>query len=222
MTLGLNSASRQAEQNQFLNPPPEYIEYFSFGFPESMSDSIWLRWIQDADNCQTYLKPVETLEKSPVNIHDLTDDQRGKNCDSSWSFKMLDAVTRLDRKFLMPYLAGASTLAVLVEDYVGATVLYERGLAEYPDNWLLLYRAAYHYQFDLKDRLKAAELLGRAADHGGPVWLKSLAARLMTEAGEIELGLRTLENYRKSIEDHASKEALELIDKRIRGLKARL
>lgn len=205
------------EENKYLNPPPEKIEYFHFGFADAMADSLWLRWIQDADVCQTYVKPV---------VHHRTESATGnpryKICDVSWSFKMLDATTRLAPKFLMPYMAGASTLAVVVEDYEGATVLYERGLKEYPNDWQLLYRASYHYLFDLADKPKAIELLIRSAENGGPNWLRSLAARISTELGQLELALRSLLEYRKSIEEQATAETLDKLDRRIGELKARL
>jgi len=215
--LGLRENWLNVEEKKYLNPPPEYIEYFHFGFRDTMADSLWLRWIQDSDVCQTYLKPV-VYEK----IESPTGNPRYKVCDTSWSYKMLDATTLLAPKFLMPYVAGASTLAVIVEDYEGATKLYERGLKEYPNDWTLLYRASYHYQFDLADKAKAAELLARAGDNGGPYWLKSLAARLQTEAGQYELALRNLIDHRKGIEDQANADTLEKLDKRIAELKAKM
>lgn len=214
--LGSNTGAT-LKTERYLNPPPEHIEHFHFGFSESMADSLWLRWIQDGDVCQTYLAPVKY--GTTLGPHD---NPRHKVCDTSWSFKMLDAVTRLAPKFWMPYVAGGSTLAVIVEDYEGATKLYERGLKEYPDDWILLYRASYHYQFDVGDKIKAAELLVRAGERGGPFWLRSLAARLQSEAGQYELALRNLLDHRKGIEAQASPEALKILDKRINEVKAKL
>lgn len=208
--------------DQFLVPPPEYIEYFAFGFGESIADSIWLRWIQDSDNCQTYLKPVENLTVEPKPVEEKAHtyyDPRHKVCDNSWAFKMLDAVTKLAPRFKMPYVAGGISLSVLTEDYAGANVIFDRGIAAYPDDWNLAYRAAYHYLFDMKDKARAAELLNLASDHGAPYWVKSLAARLFSESGQLELGLRTLIAYRDSlVGDKGRKE----IEERITALKRRL
>lgn len=207
---------------RYLNPPPEQVELFHFGFKDALADSLWLRWIQDNDICQTYLKPVEQVSE-PVNAdeHELMKVPRYKICDNSWGFKMLDAVTKLSPKFDMPYLTGGPTLAILIEDFPGATVIFERGLANFPNDWNLLYRAAFHWQYDLKDIPKAAELLIRCADAGGPIWLRSTAARLYELEGQAELGLRVLEEYRKTIpEDRV--EALKVVDKRIADWKERL
>ncbi len=207
----------------YLNPPPEYIEHFHFGFRESLADSLWLRWVQDVDYCQLYGDQNRELgreEISNAKNNPLTANPRHKNCDGSWGFKMLDAVSKLAPRFEMVYLAGAPALSILVEDYTGASVIYDRGLEQYPNDWKLLYRAAYHFQFDVKDFKRAAELLTRAGDSGAPLWVKSLASRLYTLTGQIELGLSTLESYRKTLD--GNEEAIKKVDERIAELKRQL
>lgn len=207
----------------YLNPPPEMLEKFTFGFNESTADSIWLRWVQDSDTCQTYLKPVEEFDTRNFNQESEENRfiaPRKKNCDNSWAFKMLDAVTKLSPKFKMPYLAGAITLSVLTEDYIGASEIFDRGLKQYPDDWQLAYRASYHYLFDMGDKKRAAELLIQAQkDPKAPGWFNYLAARLYSEAGQAELGVSVLENYRKTLDEEKQ---IEAVDKRIADLKAKL
>lgn len=206
--------AKATDADQFLYPPPEHIEHFSLGFNEAMADSFWLRWIQDSDSCQTYFKAVEHY--NPEVKEETYYSPRYKNCDNSWAFMMLDVVTKLAPKFKMPYLAGGISLSVLTEDFVGATELFERGLKAYPDDWSIAYRAAYHYLFDLKDKKRAAELLLQAQKNGAPDWVQSLAARIYSEEGEIELGISILENYRKSLKDE---KALKSVDQRIADLR---
>jgi hypothetical protein len=212
-----------SSSERLLVPPPENIENMQFGFKESVADSFWLRWVQDADTCYTYGPTAdagpEISEAPPDKSSDITYNPRHKICDYSWAFKMLDAITKLDPKFKMPYMLGAPALSVLVEDYKGASVIFERGMAAYPDDWLITYRAAYHFLFDEKDLKKAASLLIRAADRGGPNWLRSLAARLYSKVGQLELGLTTLMDYRKALTEE--KQIVEL-DRRIAALKAEL
>lgn len=207
-------------ERTFFNPPPEHIEHFHFGFRESMADSFWLRWVQDVDHCQTFLAPVKEADERWVDLTDITQNSRNKICDFSWGFKMLDVITKLSPKFEMPYLLGAPALSVLVEDYTGATVIFDRGVKEYPDNWQILYRAAYHYQFDLKDITTAGQLLVRAGENGAPVWVTSLASKLYTKAGQLELGLNTLMAYRKAVEEHP--DAVKKVDARIAELRKQL
>lgn len=223
------------KEQKYLNPPPtEYIEHTHFGFSESLADSLWLRWIQDNDYCQIYSnKNDENLERpaprpgqvttplpDTVSEDKFVSNPRYKICDNSWGFKMLDAITRLAPKFQMAYLAGPISLSVMVEDYEGATVLFERGLKEFPDDWQLAYRASYHFLFDKKDLPRAADLLNHAATHGGPNWLKSLAARLYSRSGQLILGISTLKNYREQVKDNLA--AVEDVDKRIAELERQL
>lgn len=208
--------SGDGDQHEFLNPPPEHIEYFHFGFNESMADSLWLRWIQDSDSCQTYLKPVQKLD-TVLGDDPLTRNPRHKICDNSWGFKMLDAVTKLAPHFWMPYVAGAITLSVIVEDYEGASILFERGLKMFPDDWMITYRAAYHFLYDRQDVKRAAELLNHAGDIGAPTWVKSLASRLYQKSGQIELGIATLESYKATLTDE---KAIAEVNKRIENLRS--
>lgn len=207
--------------DRFVIPPPEYIEYFHFGFNESMADSFWLRWVQDVDLCMTYGGKAKAAAPIPEDQRDpLLYTPRYKMCDNSWGFKMLDTITKLAPRFMMPYIAGATTLSVLIEDYEGASVIFDRGLKVYPEDWTLSYRAAYHFTYDRGDVAKAAILLERAASLGGPIWLKSLASRMYTRAGQVELGLSVLENYRQLVE--GNKVAEKEVDQRIQELRRKL
>jgi hypothetical protein len=229
LTIVFQEQAFDKKNEKFLAPPPEHLEYFHFGFRESIADSLWLRWIQDSDFCQTYSGRVETnrpLERDSGDVHSdengrLSYVPRHKKCDQSWGFKMLDAASRLAPKFKMIYSAGAPALSILVEDYAGSTVIYERGIKEYPNDWIILYRASYHFQYDLNDLPKAADLLNRAGELGAPAWLKSLASRLYTVSGQVELGLTTLESYKKTISPENT-EALKKVDERIAELKRKL
>jgi hypothetical protein len=132
---------------------------------------------------------------------------------------MLDAVTKLAPKFKMPYDAGAISLSVLTEDYVGAGVIFDRALKEYPNDWIVAYRAAYHQLFDLQNHARAAELLLHAHKNGGPAWLPLLAARLVSEKGQVEMGISILENYKAGLKDEAN---IRTVDKRLTELRAKL
>ena len=191
----------------------------AFGFEPAMADTFWLRWIQDADTCYSYFATV-AIDQTTFDKKDAFFNPRHRNCDGSWGFKMLDAVTKLDPRFRMPYVAGAMALSVLVEDYEGATLLYNRGLQNYPNDWQLHYRASYHFLFDRQDLPRAAELLTRATTLGGPNWLASLAARLYSRSGQLQLGLLTLTQYRQTLDEGTP--AAKDVDKRLAELKAQL
>lgn len=208
--------------------PPEMIHHFSFGYKESMADSFWIRWAQDVDLCVKNKKTRESFNKENNIQQDLINSKndiissevkslntsfaqmpKKDVCDEGWSFLLLDAVTNLAPKFKVPYKLGAPTLSVLLEDHMGAKKIFDKGISQYPDDWSLLYRAAYHYLFELRDLERAADLLKQAADKGAPDWVHSLAARIYTGTGQLELGISTLENYLKMIKHEGRRKDIE-------------
>ena len=108
---------------------------------------------------------------------------------------MLDAVTDLSPKFRTPYGIGGSNLSVIAEDHIGAKIIFEKGAKQFPDDWQLLYQGAYHFLYELNDLKTAGLWLKNAADKGAPDWLYSLSSRVYTEAGQIEFGIKRLEDY---------------------------
>ena len=210
-------------------PPPKYIHHFHFGYYESMSDSFWLRWVQDVDVCgakkvsrKSVLPPKAIPRHIAGDLNKLKDEVliplRDEICDKGWSFRLLDAITRLTPHFRMPYAVGASTLSVLIDDHLGAKIIYERAVQYFPKDWKILYRAAYHYLYELQELEKASELLDRAGDAGAPFWVKSLASRLATRAGRVDLGIRTLEEYFQIIGPNSTEAYIKEIKFRLKAL----
>lgn len=189
---------------KMLMPPPPHVEHFSFGFNDVIADGLWLTVIQDFGECTL----VNKIEK-----------WRQKKCQRGWSFQFLDAITKLAPRYRMVYVSGAISISVLNDDTLGADVIFERGVENFPNDWSILYRAAYHYMFDMKNKRRAAELLQRAAENGAPRWVHSLAAKLYTEEGELQLALTNLISLRKQITDRRAQGDL---DRRINDLQERL
>lgn len=167
-----------------LIAPPTAIEHFSFGFQEAMSDVFWIRTLQDFDYCEK---------------------EEAKNVcmNNSWLFKMLDAITNLSPNFRIAYAAGGIALSILITDIDGATRIFDKGVAAFPKDWPILYRAAYHYIYEVKNNERAAELLIMAGHNGAPPWVFSLAGRLYTEAGRLDLARLTLNQMIREERDPA-------------------
>ena len=166
------------DEDKNLIPPPTQLKYFNFGYRETTSDSLWLRVIQDMDACNE----KRDITKGVV-----------EKCNRGWTFQMIDLITDLTPMFKAPYIFGATNLSVLVEDGPGATAIFEKGLRQFPKDWSLQYRAAFHYMSEDKNLTRAAELLILAFENGGPRWLPSLAGKLYTEAGQAFLAKTVLE-----------------------------
>lgn len=165
-----------------LIPPPLMVERISFGYQEVIADLFWIRAIQDLDYCD---KPI--AEKVCRN--------------NSWLFQMLDAVTNLSPQFRIPYAAGALALTIIITDIDGATKIFDKGVKAFPKDWPILYRAAYHYLYEVKDKKRAAELLIQAGQNGAPPWVFSLAGRLYSDSGNLELAESLLEEMIQTKQD---------------------
>lgn len=188
-------SAHQAKIKTSYLAPPRQIKQFSFGYDESIADSIWLRVVQDIDYCDQKATGGEASSESDQAVPAESDSnviQKGgfqandvNRCrDQSWVFSMLDAVTTLAPNFRIPYSVGGTLLSVVVRDYGGSSIIFDRGVARFPNDWQLEYKSAFHYLYDIDDKKKAAELLVQAANNGGPQWLFSLAAKLYTAEGQ--------------------------------------
>ena len=193
--------SPHPEASRFF-APPKGLKYLTFGFQEVVADGLWLRFIQDLDRCQNF-QPVEDP----------------KQCHKGWGYTMLLTIHELAPRFRIPMAVGPMSLSVMQNDYEGAGELFVVAANSFPNDWPILYRAAYHFLYEGKDPAKAAEYLSQASKAGGPWWLESLAARMYEKDGQLELALRTLTEYRKGLEDP---EYAQKVDERIKSLKEAL
>ena len=172
-----------------LAPPPKGLEHFHFGFRSAMADLFWVRALQDFDYCE---------EKKSTQL-----------CKGNgWLFQTLDVITTLDSQFRMAYSAGGMALSILISDIEGASKLFDRAVQEFPDDWVLLYKAAYHALYEEKNTEKAADLMLRAARRGAPAWVYSLAGRLYSDAGKSEVAERLLSEMQNSGIDERVQERL--------------
>ncbi|QDK39669.1 hypothetical protein DOE51_05875 [Bdellovibrio sp. NC01] len=147
-----------------------------------IADVFWIRTIQDFDYCD---QP-----------------EAGNVCkNDSWLFRMLDATTSLSPHFRIPYAAGGLALTVLISDIDGATKIFDKGVKAFPHDWPILYRAAYHYLYEVKDKKRAAELLIQAGQNGAPPWVFALAGRLYSDNGELDLAQQLLQEMKDSEQD---------------------
>lgn len=189
-----------------LPPPPPGLQYFSFGFNESIGDSLWLDYIQHIDSCLPLAHET---------------DHKIANCRKGWTFHMLDSITELAPRFRMAYAVGPLALSVLNGDLDGADVIFERAIQAYPKDWSILYRAAYHYIYDKKDDKKAANLLMEAYKYGGPTWLPIMASRLYSEEGQVDVGISVLKTYIEESDKEKTKQYESRIGKRLKFLLCR-
>ena len=180
-----------------LVPPSNSIKHFTFGYDHFLSALMWVRVVQDFHVCDQQKERAVFPGPNP-NLDPITDaltrELPDSTCEMGWVYKMLDVITELSPNFKRVYYDGATMLSVIVDDREGAKKIYDKGIEMYPDDWNILYRAAYHELFEMQDGAKAGELLFRAADRGAPGWVYSLAAKLHTRFGKAALAKGILES----------------------------
>lgn len=165
-----------------LVAPPVQLEKFAFGYQEAIADTLWIRAIQDFDYCESEIA-------------------NGVCRGNSWLYQMLDAITDLSPHFRIAYAAGGLALTVIISDIEGATKLFDKGVEAFPNDWPILYRAAYHQLYEVKDKERAAELMKAAAENGGPPWLYTLSGRLYSDAGNLQLAEALLQEMIETKQD---------------------
>ncbi len=178
-----NKHNSEGKTYKAFVPPPLEIKHFSFGYKESIADSLWIRFIQDMDECGEFENQKNTNKK--------------KSCNMGWGYRMLDAISELAPRFESVYLTGATVLSVVGNDAKGAEAIFDKGIKVFPGDWSISYRAGYHYLVEMKDYKKAAEALKLAAENGAPSWVYSLAGRLYTQTGQALLTKTMLESFLK-------------------------
>lgn len=181
LTQMMSSSQTLTFPRNLIAPPP-LIERFSFGYQEVLADLLWIRAVQDFDYCD------QSIAKNVCR-------------NNSWLFKMLDTVTNLSPHFRIPYAAGGLALTILVTDIDGATKIFDKGVKTFPNDWPILYRAAYHYMYEVKDNRRAAELLIQAGKNGAPPWVFTLAGRLYSDGGNLELAEAVLQEMIETKQD---------------------
>lgn len=143
-------------------------QFFSVGFETQISDSLWIRFLQELDAfnengiAKAHLCPNSTL---------------------SWHFHIINLGMTLDPKFYEMAVIAPLLVSTLVGDSQGASTLFDLAVKAFPNDWRVLYRASYQAQIEEGNKSKAADLLYRAGNEGAPVWVKSLAGGLYNEDG---------------------------------------
>ncbi len=201
------------EKNNIYIIPPKEMVHFSFGFQEAFASLMWIRLLQDIDICEQGKKKSYNVGSSIDEI--LTSDMPPSRCHEGWVFHMLDRITDFSPRFLYAYVHGGVLLSIVVDDREGARQMMEKGLKEFPDHYNLNYNAAYHYLAEVRDPQRAAYLMKRTHELGGPSWLSLLAARLYAKGGMKEAGITLLNEL---IENSSDPDFVEAAQERLKKM----
>jgi len=143
--------------------------------------------------------------------------------DFAWLPGQLDAAIALDPDWRAPYLFGSRATMYngtpITNDGVRASSHFlEEGLRRFPNDWEMAFSLGCNYIFELRtddagERERWRRTGGQWIRHaaiagGGPPWLPGLAARIMSEEGEVEASLRYLEEAYLTASDEKAREEI--------------
>jgi hypothetical protein len=184
------------KRQKILISPSKSIVYFSFGYEPSLASLMWVRMVQDFHVCDQQKEKVQYPEfrENMDPLEDiLTRELPPSRCQEGWVYQMLDVISDLQPQFRSVYADGATMLSVIVDDREGAQKIYHKGLIAFPEDWDILFRAAYHEMFEMQNAQGSQELMLRAAQAGAPQWVYALYGKLMDRTGQAALALGVLQ-----------------------------
>lgn len=181
--LGLSGAflvSRSSEkpslfitkQQSSFNIDNKFFSLFNLGQKRLYSSLLWIATILESDH----------------------DHYKGRDL-NSWMYLRFLSISNLEPKFLKTYTFGGPYLSIIKDDLEGASVIYDKGLVLYPDEFDLLNSAAFHYQFEKIDHKKSYELYKKLNTFSNiSPNLVSQYARLESEQGNLSTAFALLTN----------------------------
>jgi tetratricopeptide (TPR) repeat protein len=164
----LNRASIDPDLLYFSSPAA--VKAVAVGYDGLLADVYWMRAIQ------YYGRRAEAARRQV----------KYKNLPA-----LLDIVTTLDSKMLDVYRAGSIFLAepdpIGAGQPMAAVALLDKGISQLPGDWRLWFDKGFVYFWYLRDFKRAGEVwLGACSVAGSPPWMEALAARALSQGGEIE------------------------------------
>ena len=127
----------------------------------------------------------------------------------TYLYHLLDFVTDLDPRFIVPYLFGGVVLPLEAKAVDEGIQLLEKGLSHIPDDWRIWFHLGFNYWYFLEDYETAAHYIEQAAVlPEAPPYLARFAASLYVKGGQKETAVAFLrqvyeqignENLRKEI-----------------------
>ncbi len=132
---------------------------FALGFRNALSDAVWLQAVQVAGDRNLTRSAYDRL------------------------YRLLDAVSNYDSRFLVPYLLGGLILGESRDHAHEALRTLQRGWRSHPHEWRLPFYMGYTWYFILGNPLEGGRLMQEAARlPGSPAYLPRLSARMLVEA----------------------------------------
>lgn len=151
-----------SKQESAINLRTDFIKFFSLGNKRLLSDLIWVQTLMESDQ--------EHYKEKDLN---------------NWMFLRFDTISKLDPNFYQNYLYGGQFLSIIKDDLPGASIIFERGLQRFPNDYDLNYYTGLMYYFEMGDAEKGIKYLEKIIDNPRtPTFFPSIINKLKIETGE--------------------------------------
>jgi tetratricopeptide (TPR) repeat protein len=166
-------------------PDGKVVRVLSLGFERLVADLFWLRTVY------------------------YVGDERSHAAGYPDVARLAEVVTDIDPYFRTAYATLYGAISALSGDPDAAIRLLEKGV-RYVRYWRLHFYLGFSYYWDRLDYARAAEHMHRAVElGGGPPYLKYLASRLYSQAGDTETALGFIRARLQEAETQEEREALQ-------------
>jgi hypothetical protein len=152
-----------SKQDSSLNFNNTLLTYFNLGLKRIISSSLWISTILESD--------IDHYKRRDLN---------------SWMYLRFNTISNLEPEFYENYSFGAPYLSIIKDDLEGASLLYKKGIHQFPEDYDLLKNAAYHFYFEVREMNLAYELLKKInkTPNKSPTMTGALA-RLQAQNGNL-------------------------------------
>lgn len=171
-----------SKQQSSFNIDNKFWTYFHLGQKRMISSLYWVATIVESDHAHYKEKDL-----------------------NSWMFLRFNTISLLEPRFYETYSFGAPYLSIVKDDLSGASVIYEKGLKQFPDDYKLLRDAGFHYYFEVANYQRAYEIYKKLSSHAkaSPLVVSSLA-RLESSKGNLSDAYDIILNKYEEIKDRPS------------------
>lgn len=167
------------KQQSSFNVDNKFFAVFNLGQKRLYSSLLWIATILESDH----------------------DHYQGRDL-NSWMYLRFVSISNLEPLFLKTYTFGGPYLSIIKDDLEGASIIYDKGLSIYPNEFDLLNSAAFHYQFEKIDHEKSYRIYKKlnTFPNINPTIVSQLA-RLESKQGNLSTAFALLTNlYEQQID----------------------
>jgi len=176
-----------SKQDTAVNFNKNLLTFISVGNKRLITDMLWIQTLLESD--------LERFKKKDLN---------------NWMFLRFDTIAELDPKFYENYKYGGQFLSVIKDDLEGASIIFEKGLSEYPQDFWLRYYTGLMYYFEMNNSKQGLLHLEKVQNHHlAPSFISSIINKLKFDIDkDLEIVYRMVEHNLNSTQDKFLKDRL--------------